>query len=216
MKMPMTTRLLMLGLLLLLASCKLATIRPLDPKTGKAIINEEEQGFNATRYVEERWNDPLLTTVESSATDLKTLLTELAADKDKASTRYGKREGSSPYNFLVKGQAKLLAVDTSSRAGLAQLDLEPFDGTADVSLAIGPVIKGTGLRDALPFISFNDFVNQLEFADASKALHQRVMDEVIGKTDLANAVGKTINFSGAFTLSDLSNIVITPVRLEVQ
>jgi predicted lipoprotein len=216
MKMPMTRLPLMLGLMLLLVSCKLATIRPLDPETGKAIINEEEQGFNATHYVEERWNDPLLTTVESSATDLKTLLDELAADKDKASTAYGKREGSSPYNFLVKGQAQLLAIDTSSRAGLAQLDLEPFDGAPDAALAIGPVIKGTGLRDALPFISFNDFVNQLEFADVSKALHQRVMDEVIGKTDLTSAVGKTINFAGAFTLSDLTKIVITPVRLEVQ
>jgi predicted lipoprotein len=72
------------------------------------------------------------------------------------------------------------------------------------------------LRDALPFICFNDFVNQLEFADVSKALHQRVMDEVISKTDLASAVGKTINFAGAFTLSDISKIVITPVKLEVQ
>jgi predicted lipoprotein len=216
MKKPMTTLILTLGLMLLLDSCKLATIRPLDPETGKAIINEEEQGFNATRYVKERWNDPLLTTVESSATDLKTLLTELAADKDKASTAYGKREGSSPYNFLVKGQARLLAIDTSSRAGLAQLDLEPFDGVPDAALAVGPVIKGTGLRDALPFISFNDFVNQLEFADVSKALHQRVMDEVLAKTDLTNAVGKTINFAGAFTLSDINKIVITPVRLEVQ
>jgi predicted lipoprotein len=215
MKKPMTT-LLTLGLMLLLGSCKLATIRPLDPETGKAIISDKAQGFNATRYVEERWNNPLLTTVESSGTDLKTLLTELEADKDKASTAYGKREGSSPYNFLVKGQGQLLAVDTSSRAGLAQLDLDPFDGTPDASLAIGPVIKGTGLRDALPFISFNDFVNQLEFADVSKALHQRVMDEVISKTNLANAVGKTISFSGAFTLSDISKIVITPVRLEVE
>ena len=33
-----------------------------------------------------------------------------------------------------------------------------------VVLQIGPVIFGTALRDALPFIAFGDFVNQIDYA----------------------------------------------------
>jgi DNA-binding LacI/PurR family transcriptional regulator len=113
-------------MLVLLTSCKLYSVRPLDPKTGKAVINDKEQGFNATRYIEERWDDPLLTTVESSATDLRTLLTELATDKDKASTTYGKREGSSPYNFLVKGQARVI---NATGVAVAQIVSNNYQGT---------------------------------------------------------------------------------------
>lgn len=202
-----------LVLTLLLGGCKLATIRPLDPKTGKAIIGNEEQAFSAERYVAERWQDPLLIKVEQAGVELGELLTALQTDSAKASETYGRREGNSPYSFIVKGRGRVLELDTSSRAGLLKIDLEPFDGQADLSLAMGPVIKGTALRDAMPFIKFNDFTNQLEFADVSKALHARVMTELIEPFDVEASIGKTLQFSGAFTLAD--PIVITPVKLEV-
>jgi predicted lipoprotein len=199
------------------ASCKLAVIRPLDPKTGKAVLSEEEvqKVFSAEAYVADRWEDPLLTTVQGSAVDMPTLLSELTADSAAASKKYGHQQGSGPYNFIVKGQGVVTEVDTSSRAGLARIDLEPTDGKADVAIAIGPVIKGTGLRDAMPFIDFNQFTNQLEYADVSKKLHERVMSDVIGKVDLTSLRGKLVNFAGAFAFTDVASIVITPVELKV-
>lgn len=201
-------------LLVLLSSCKLATVRPLDPETGKAIIGTEDQAFNAERYVAERWDDPLMTLVEKDAVNLLDLLAALKEDSVAASERYGHQQGNSPYSFMVKGEGKVLELDSSSRAGLLKLDLDPFDGQADISLAVGPVIKGTALRDAMPFIKFNDFTNQLEFADVSKALHARVMTDVVEPFNAEASVGKTVQFSGTSTLSD--PIVITPVRLEVK
>ena len=35
-------------------------------------------------------------------------------------------------------------------------------------LQIGPVIKGTSIRDSLDFLKFDDFTNQLEFARVCK------------------------------------------------
>ena len=51
-------------------------------------------------------------------------------------------------------------------------------GSATVQ--IGPVIRGTALRDAVSFIRFNDFANQFEFAAVSNALHERVLRDVVG------------------------------------
>lgn len=217
MKKLMITLLFTLGLMLLMSSCKLATIRPLDPKTGKAVLSEEEtqKAFNAESYVTERWEDPLLTTVQSSAVEMSALLPELVTDSAATSEKYGRKQGNGPFNFIVRGQGVVSEVDTSSRAGLARIDLEPTDGTADVALAVGPVIKGTGLRDAMPFIDFNDFVNQLEYADVSKKLHERVMSDVIGGMDLTTLQGKTISFAGAFAFKDVESIVVTPVELKV-
>ncbi len=217
MKKPMTTFTLTFLLILTLSSCKLAVIRPLDPETGKAVLSEEEaqKVFSAEAYVAERWADPLLTTVQSSAIEMPTLLAELTADKATASEKYGLQQGSGPFNFIVKGQGVVSEVDTSSRASLARIDLEPTDGTADVAIAVGPVIKGTGLRDAMPFIDFNQFTNQLEYADVSKKLHERVMSDVISSIDLTSLQGKTVNFSGAFAFKDVESIVITPVELKV-
>ena len=198
----------------MLVGCKVATIRPLDPETGKAIIGTEDQEFSGERYVNERWQDPMLTTFNKDAVDLKEIFAALEENRDAASELYGRQQGNSPFSFMVKGEAKVLEHDTSSRAGLLRLDLEPFDGQADISLAMGPVIKGTALRDAMPFIKFNDFTNQLEFADVSKAMHVRVMSDVIEPFDSEAPIGKTVEFWGASYLSD--PVVITPVKLKVK
>jgi predicted lipoprotein len=217
MKKLLTTSALLLLLTLLLASCKLAVIRPLDPETGKAKLSEEEaqKVFNAESYVAERWEDPLMTTMQKDSVNLTELLVALETDSDAASEQFGQQQGNSPYGFMVRGEGKVLELNTESRAGLLTLDLEPFDNQTDISLAIGPVIKGTALRDAMPFIKFNDFTNQLEFADVSKKLHERVLNEVIANTDLSTLPGKTISFLGTFAFADLENIVITPVELKV-
>lgn len=204
-----------LSAMLALSACKLATVRPLDPKTGRAIIGNEEEAFDPERYVSNLWDDPLLTTVHADATELNELLPALENDREGASERYGRLQGSN-YSFIVRGRGQVLEVDTSSRAGVMHVDLEPYNGARDVTLAIGPVIRGTALRDALPFISFNEFTNQIEYAQVSNQLHARVMDSVLGALDLADLVGKTINFYGTFTLVDLDSIVITPVEIEVE
>jgi predicted lipoprotein len=213
----LTTFTLILLLMLVLISCKLAVIRPLDPETGKAKLSEEEaqKVFNAESYVAERWEDPLITTMQNDSVNLPELLLALEKDSDAASEQFGQQQGNSPYSFMVRGEGKVLELNTESRAGLLTLDLEPLDDQADISLAVGPVIKGTALRDAMPFIKFNDFTNQLEFADVSKKLHERVLNEVIASTDLTTMPGKTISFLGTFAFTDLETIVITPVELKV-
>ena len=128
-------------------------------------------------------------TVDQSATDLKTLLDRLKADRAGASQKYGHREGQRPYNFLVKGEGKVLSADTTSRAGKIKVDLAPGDGQPDATIQVGPVIQGTAVRDALPFIQFNLFTNQLEYANVSGALNDHVVKDAIGNLDVAGLAG---------------------------
>ena len=45
------------------------------------------------------------------------------------------------------------------------------DGKADLRVQIGPAIRGTALRDALDFVDFNAFTNQIDFAQFGKAFN---------------------------------------------
>jgi len=203
----------LLGLFILMAGCE---IRPLDPETGKAIIEEARQAFDAPSFVEENWEARVLPTIRNDAVALEVLMAELRADPEAASAKYGHREGTRPYNFMVRGTGRVLEADTTSRAGLLRLDLPPYDDASDISLQMGPVIRGTALRDALPFITFNQFVNQLEYANVSNAMHTRLVETVLAEVDPKALLSQEISFSGVFTLRRLNALLITPVEIRVE
>jgi predicted lipoprotein len=204
---------------LLTAGCTIATIRPLDAKTGKAIIGDESQQFNAATLAAQLWDSQVISTLQSSAAPVDTLLSDLRANESTASEKYGHRPGETqPYSFMVTGTGKVIDVNTTSRAGMATLDINS-DDQPELSLAIGPVIRGTALRDAMPFISFNQFTNQMDYAAVSNQLNALVNQKVLTPLgDVQSLKGKTVNFYGTFTLGtqlDTSNIVVTPVILTV-
>jgi predicted lipoprotein len=198
-----------------LGGCDVATVRELDPATGKAILPEAQQSFDAATFVAENWDERILPTARERAVPLADLRRELATDQAAAAARFGNRQGTGRASFLVSGTARVLEVDTASRSGVARLDLEPFDGVVDAELQIGPVIRGTALRDALPFIRFDDFTNQMEYASVSRLLHERVTETVIAPADRARLAGGVIRFQGAFTEGS-GTPLITPIVLQVE
>ena len=86
---------------------------------------------------------------------------------------------------------------------------------SEILITIGPVIKKDSIRDSVRFIKFNDFVNQLDFADVSRIIKTRVLNEIIGPLDLKNIVGKNVSFYGAITFDRPDKIFITPILIEV-
>src|SRR4029079_14541678 len=89
-------------------------------------------------------------------------------------------------------------------------------GLADtkVNLQIGQAINGTSLRDVAGFITFNQFVNPVDCADAGTALNNQVKAQVLKGFDPASLEGKTVKFTGAFPLLVPNAITVTPTRLE--
>jgi predicted lipoprotein len=107
-------------------------------------------------------------------------------------------------------------VDVKSRHGLMTVDIATKSGLRQVDLQIGPVIFGTALRDSLPFIHFGDFVNQIQFAQISRALNDVATKHLIKTADPQDMMGKSIVFYGAATQGSPSTIMsITPISIEI-
>ena len=75
--------------------------------------------------------------------------------------------------------------------------------------------RGTALRDATGIVSFNQFSNQLDYADVSKELNGRALKAAFANVDPASLAGKTVTFFGAFTFDPhlKTPVLITPVRI---
>jgi predicted lipoprotein len=179
----MTARLLAVAGLALAASgaCKPWTVRPIDDS---ARGSQPMPGrVDAAAYVESIWETRVVPSARDSSVQL-----------DPESLAGARSAGSTVF---VRGTGIVLQVDTRSRVGLALVDLAPGDGRPDVALQIGPVLRGTAVRDALPFISFGDFANQIEFADVANALNAKVLGSVLGAVDAASIDRRRITFCGA-------------------
>jgi predicted lipoprotein len=171
--------------------------------------------FNPTAYADKVWASKVVPTATADAVEASTLLTALQADRAAASKQYGKQAGSgAPYSFLVKGSGTVTAVSSGNEVGSIQVAVVGV-GKTEVHLAVGPAFVGTAVRDAVGFIDFGQFTNQIDYADAATALNSKVKASVVNSLDLSTIKGKKVTFVGAFQLLDPSSMLITPITLQV-
>jgi predicted lipoprotein len=195
----------------LLLACKFATIRPIESEDD----GSRAEAFDAAAHVESLWTEDLPPALEQ-AVDLRDLLPALAADPAAAGERWGRREGSGPFHVIVKGSGRVLDVDASSRTGLATIEIDVPGGVDRVRLQVGPVLRGTSIRDALPTVSFDQFVNQIQYADVANELNARVEQETLASLEREALEGERVRFVGMITLGEERPPTVAPVRLEVE
>ena len=203
-----------------LASCTFVPDGEKDAeKEGKLDIYFVSDNFNPDEFVEKIWEAKVIPYFEKKSQPVSDVLSAWTKDQEAAGKMFGYREKAewSPWNFRVKGAGKIVEVNTESRASTVAVDLEPVDGNGDLIIQIGPVVKDSGIRDSLEFISFTDFTNQLEFARLSNAFNKKVNGVVLSKLDRENLMGKDVSFVGVFTQLQGSDLVrVTPVVMEVK
>ena len=119
-------------------------------------------------------------------------------------------------SYIVKGEGTVTEVNREKKAGFMTLKLAGYDGPIAVRLQIGPVYKGSAVRDTLSFIKYEDYKNQVDWAKVSQAIHAAVDKEVIEKLDMQTIVGKNISFTGCFSVTGDKEILVTPVEIEVK
>ena len=179
-------------------------------------VEEDElikKGFDAKAYVENIWKTKIIPTVSNEAEEITFILDELFENKEVAEEKYGGRSGTGSYSFMIKGIGNVTSLNTASRVGTLSIELQKkYD--SEIFITLGPVIKKDSIRDSVKFIQFNDFVNQLDFADVSRIIKTRVLNEIIGPLNLKEIVGKKINFEGAITFDRKDKIYITPTNIE--
>ena len=149
------------------------------------------------------------------AVDLGEFLKEANGDLGSLADKYGKYSmgDSGELTYTVKGTGTVTEVQTEKKAGYIAIKLEGYDGSEEIKIQVGSVIKGSSVRDALSFIKFGDYTNQEEYAAVSQSINDVIMEKVINPETASGLNGKTIEFTGCFTVKDDTTILITPVVL---
>jgi predicted lipoprotein len=168
---------------------------------------------SAEEFVDDNWQSKIVPTVHDKATDIATVAAAIDKDPDAAGKQYGHQTGpGSPYAFMVKGTGTVTKVDTESPTGPMTVELP---NKKIITIATGPVIAGTAVRDAVGFIAFGDFTNQIEYADVANQINNRVKTDVIAKADPKSLTGKKITFYGAFSALAGGAIFLVPTEIQV-
>jgi predicted lipoprotein len=187
-------------------------VRPLTGPVGTGTGAQSAQAA-AAKFVDPIWSDKVLPTIQEKAQDITKILSEIRADPESAGQKYGRREATNPYNYMVKGTGKVTEIHNQSQAGTAIVEIPGLN--EKVALQMGPLVRGTALRDATGVVSFNQFSNQLDYADVSKEMNLRALKAAFANLDPASLADKTVTFFGAFTFDPHSKslILITPVKI---
>ncbi|GES46713.1 hypothetical protein RsS62_59650 [Rhizobium dioscoreae] len=194
-----------------LPGCKIIKTPTPEEKAAAAA----KSAFDPAAKAEAIWQPQALPAIEKRAGDIKTVLQAIAANPDDAGAKYGnpRKQASSPWTYAVKLSGKIVAADTASRAGTLDVDVDG-DGKPDAKVQIGPAIRGTALRDALDFLDFNEFRNQIEWAQFGKAFNEKANSSFLAALPRNQLIGKTITVTGAFPLPLSGQLpLITPSAL---
>lgn len=193
-------------------------IKPLPPAASSGTAAAADTTSDPNSFVEPIWKSKVIPTILAQAVDAVVLLSEIRANPEAAGQKYGRREATNPFNYMIKGSGKVTQVNTESRAGTMTVEIGNGSNLETINLQIGPVVIGTALRDATGLVNFNQFTNQIDYAGVSKEMNLRAIKDALAGNDPASFAGKTMQFFGAFTFDPKSTspIRVTPVKLEVE
>lgn len=196
----------------------LATVKPIASAQSLASVMEGGgAAFDRVKFVDDVWQSKVLPTVDQHAVEIGQLLPALEKSPEAAAKEYGNNVGGAD-NFLVHFAGRVTAVDTSSLTGSVTVNAVLDGGAVAVKIQIGPIILGTALRDAVKFISFEQFTNQMQYGGVSDELNSRVTRDVLSKIDVKGLKGKRIDVKGAFIYDTGSpkTLLVTPVIVKVE
>lgn len=180
-----------------LSACKIVK----TAAQGDAAAADTDEGRMAARVAED-W--PKITALIDAAPDTATLHAEIAKGLDAAGKAFGNRGAgeNAAWGFAVQGEGTVISANLDSRARKAELDTDA-DGKPDLTLQLGPVIKGTALRDMAPFYVFSDFRDQIEYALLARSLNDRA-SAALALPD-GDLTGRRIAFTGALSMKSATD-----------
>ena len=201
--------------------------------TEEAENTVQSETFDPVAYVDGIWDSQLMPAFDEGAVELSTIFSDMqpdasgAAPKDELianANQYGLITDGEALVYMVKGTGKIVSVNTETSLGTAEVMLDGYDGPIKALLYVGTRIPSdeTSVRDAVGFITFGDFKEQTEYGKPASEINKRVLATTLDGIDREDLVGKTISFTGAFTIRtfnllqiDVSEIPIVPVEFEL-
>lgn len=192
---------------LCLSACKVVPIA-----ADRAARERLSGAFDAGRYVETVWGAQAQPYWTKAAAPFAELSAKIDQDIDAAGGR--KAGDGSPWTFVTQGEGSVVSADTAARAGRVVLAVPRADGRArEVTVLVGPVVSGSALRDSLPFVAFNDFSNQIAYAEVGGALTRRAVRDARPVAESLKP-GDRVTFTGVFQAAKAGDaVVLTPIQL---
>lgn len=190
---------LLLGSLAALSACKV--VKNVDLSEAGQTEEGQSDEVRMENLAREIWEPKVLGAVADQLAPLSEVRAALAQDVTAAGNQFGYKPvgEASAWNFAVSGSGVIVETKMASRAAKIQVDTDA-DGKADVTVQLGPIIRGTALRDTMPFLSFSDFRDQIEFAKLAGALNAMAHSRLTLPTD--DPIGQTVTFEGVYTFKN--------------
>jgi predicted lipoprotein len=197
---------------LALGACKIvATPR----KQAGGADDGNNSGFDPDAMVSAIWDAKVLPYLNAKAGPLSEVTALARSNPEEAGTKFGYRAkgGNEPWTFAVKIVGRIVSAETASRAATISIDTVG-DGEVAAIVQIGPAMRGTALRDSLNFVSFNNFKNQIDYAQFGKAFNQHVARTILAQLPRDSLIGRNAEILGAFTLEAGDQPpLVTPAQL---
>ena len=180
----------------------IALLAIVRPWTIRSLDGDKPAAFDAGSFAASAWPRVLREASQSATNAAETIVPG---------------EASTAKPRFIKGTGVVVSLDRQSRVGIMRVRLTEPRQTM-VAMQVGPVIRGTALRDATSFIQFSDFKNQFDYAGAANALNDYALRVVLAPVPIDALPGRTITFTGAVGKSPVREdgaIEIVPVQLEI-
>jgi len=154
-------------------------IIPTDPSAGPDFANQTPaqiaQGF---------WASKIMPAAHTKALDWAAVKQVQSRLKDTQTQSVYARISGKITGLDTEGLARKLTVNVNGESVVMQL---------------GPIITGNAVRDAAGFIRFDDFKNQVQFAQVAKALNKQALSGLPALD--ASWIGQSVDVLAAFTLN---------------
>lgn len=200
-------------------SALLAASLSLFPLAGCSVVPIEEarrareaQGgrFDAKAYVATLWSDKTIGELTARAVPIEQLRQgPIEAVGKTHGTRAGEGSG---WTFVTQVSAVVNSVAIDQPRGAVTLS----SAAGDIQLQAGPVVSGTAIRDAIPAVNFDDFPDQIAFAEVGQGLTDRAIARVRPVLSRLRP-GDRVTVLGVTSLTEAGDpIVLTPLSVAIQ
>lgn len=210
--------LLAIGVCVTLTACKIEHKSEVAKRASAKNGGFESKSFDPKKEVQGLWDSKAIPAIKDMALDYTKLRKDMKANLDEAGAKHGHREKGegAPWNLVTTVVGKVIDTETDVSAGTASIDVDG-DNKADVQIQIGPVIRGTAIRDVLPFISFTSYTNQIDYAQLANAFNDHAYETSQLKQVNRNELkGKKVEITGVFTADSATTVpMITATSFKV-
>ena len=178
-------------------SCTRNSSQPPDlPALANESAEQRVEPFDPDKSVTSIWaRERVVGSFEKKAGPFVQVRELAAKSPDEAGARFGYRAKSegTPWTLIVRIDGVIVRRDYNDPARRRSMLMFPVKQRPTLAIQIGPAIRGTAIRDALDFVSFNDFTNQIDGTQFGKAFNTHVYRETLEKLPRESLIGRKVS-----------------------